>query len=81
MYTEEEKDALIEELRSMQGYDARCRSRQQTGRTVDDYADMELLYGKVLDFLLDNAVITDGGIRRTANSASESKSAACHGRV
>lgn len=40
------------------GYDEKT-IKTQTGRTMDEYVDMELLYGKVLDFLLDNAVITD----------------------
>lgn len=55
-YTEEEKEKLIENFEA-QGYDADA-IEQQTGRTVNDYAHIELLYEKVLDFLLDNATIT-----------------------
>lgn len=55
-YTEEEKEKLIENFEA-QGYDADA-IEQQTGRTVNDYAHIELLYEKVLDFLLDNAKIT-----------------------
>ena len=56
-YTEKEKDALIKNYKNA-GYDEKT-IKTQTGRTMDEYVDMELLYGKVLDFLLDNAVITD----------------------
>ena len=56
-YTEKEKDALIKNYENA-GYDEKT-IKTQTGRTMDEYVDMELLYGKVLDFLLDNAVITD----------------------
>lgn len=55
-YTEEEKEKLIENFEA-QGYDADA-IEQQTGRMVNDYAHIELLYEKVLDFLLDNAKIT-----------------------
>ena len=56
-YTKKEKDALIKNYKNA-GYDEKT-IKTQTGRTMDEYVDMELLYGKVLDFLLDNAVITD----------------------
>lgn len=56
-YTDKEKKALIKNYENA-GYDEKT-IKTQTGRTMDEYVDMELLYGKVLDFLLDNAVITD----------------------
>lgn len=55
-YTDEEKEKLIQNFEA-QGYDADS-IEQQTGRTLNDYVHIELLYEKVLDFLLDNANIT-----------------------
>lgn len=55
-YTDKEKEALIKSFEA-QGYDADA-IEQQTGRTLEDYVHIELLYEKVLDFLLDNANIT-----------------------
>ena len=54
-YTDEEKEKLISELEG-QGYtDETVKS--YTGRTMDQYAHIELLYEKVQDVLLDNAVV------------------------
>ncbi len=55
-YTERKRKQLIKNFEA-QGYDADA-IEQQTGRTVEDYVHIELLYEKVLDFLLDNAKIT-----------------------
>ncbi len=55
-YTKKEKKNLISSFEK-QGYDEDT-IEQQTGRTLDDYVHIELLYEKVLDFLLDNAKIT-----------------------
>ena len=55
-YTKKEKKNLISSFEK-QGYDEDT-IEQQTGRTLDDYVHTELLYEKVLDFLLDNAKIT-----------------------
>ena len=54
-YTEKEAEALISEFESM-GYDE-STIESQTGRTEDEYVRVELLYQKVLEFLLENAVI------------------------
>lgn len=54
-YTDKEADKLIEDFESM-GYDDEAIEKQ-TGRDVDDYVRIELLYQKVLEFLLDNAKI------------------------
>ena len=54
-YTDEEAEQLVAEFEAM-GYDA-ATIESQTGRKVDDYARMELLYQKVLQFLVDNAKI------------------------
>lgn len=54
-YTEKEEQALMADLKSM-GYDEKM-VKSQTGRTMDEYIRIELLYQKVLEFLLDNAVI------------------------
>lgn len=56
-YTDDEKEALIADFEK-QGYDEEA-IKKQTGRSLDGYAHIELLYGKVLDFLLDNAKIVD----------------------
>ncbi|MDO4485216.1 MAG: trigger factor [Bacillota bacterium] len=54
-YTEEEKEKLLADFEK-QGYDE-DEIEEQTGRTADEYVHIELLYQKVLDFLLENAVI------------------------
>lgn len=54
-YTQKEAEALRTDFESM-GYDDEM-IESQTGRTVEDYIRIELLYQKVLEFLLDNAVI------------------------
>jgi hypothetical protein len=41
------------------GYDA-STIKEQTGRPALDYARIQVLYDKVLSFLLDNAKITGG---------------------
>lgn len=55
-YTDKEKENLIKSFES-QGYDADA-IEQQTGRPLAEYVHIELLYEKVLDFLLDQAKIT-----------------------
>ena len=52
-YTDEEADALKQEIES-QGYTEEAVQRD-TGRTMEQYIDIELLYEKVLDFLGENA--------------------------
>ena len=59
-YTEEEKNQLIQIYES-QGYDNDAIV-EQTGRTMGDYVHIELLYSKVLDFLLENAEITGAAV-------------------
>ncbi len=54
-YTDEEKDAQIKELEG-QGYNDET-VKQYTGRTMEQYAHIKLLYDKVQDFLLENAKI------------------------
>lgn len=54
-YTDAEREALVQDFNN-QGYDAEA-IEAQTGRTLEDYVHIELLYQKVLDFLLDNAKI------------------------
>ena len=54
-YTDEEKTAMIDDFES-QGYDDKS-IQQQTGRTMDQYVCIQLLYEKVLDFILDNAKV------------------------
>ena len=54
-YTDKEKADLIADFEK-QGYDAEA-VEAQTGRELDEYAHIELLYGKVLDFLLEKAEI------------------------
>lgn len=56
-YTQKEKKKLIKEFEAS-GYDDKS-IKQQTGRDMDDYVRIELLYQKVLDFLLENAEITE----------------------
>lgn len=56
-YTKKEKNKLIKEFEAT-GYDDES-IEQQTGRDMDDYVRIELLYQKVLDFLLENANITE----------------------
>ena len=55
-YTDKERKALIADF-EQQGYDEDA-VKTQTGRTMDEYIHIELLYQKVLDFLLENANIT-----------------------
>jgi len=55
-YTEKEKEAMIADFEAT-GYDEES-IKSQTGRNIDEYAHIELLYQKVLDFLLENANIT-----------------------
>ena len=61
-YTDKEKDALISDFES-QGYDEKT-VESQTGRPMEEYAHIELLYEKVLDFLLENAEITGAAIEK-----------------
>ena len=56
-YTKKETKELIEQFEAT-GYDDKS-IKQQTGRDMDDYVRIELLYQKVLDFLLENAEITE----------------------
>lgn len=53
--TEKEKEALLTDFESM-GYDEDM-IKSQTGRTMDEYIRVEILYQKVLEFLLDQAEI------------------------
>ncbi len=55
--TKKEKEAQIEKYENA-GYDEKT-IKTQTGRDMDDYVEMELLYEKILDLLLDNANITE----------------------
>lgn len=55
-YTQEEKNKMIEDFEAA-GYDDKT-IETQTGRTMEEYVHIELLYQKVLDFLLENAEIT-----------------------
>ncbi len=54
-YTEEEANNFKKNIEA-QGYDEKSVERE-TGRTMDQYAHIELLYEKVLDFLQENAKI------------------------
>lgn len=54
-YTDEEKEAQFEEFEK-QGYDEEAIEKQ-TGRNADEYVHFELLYQKVLEFLVENAKI------------------------
>ena len=54
-YTDEEAEALVAEFEAM-GYD-KATIESQTGRTMDEYVRMELLYQKVLEFILNNAKV------------------------
>ncbi|MDO4869822.1 MAG: trigger factor [Bacillota bacterium] len=54
-YTDEEKDEMITQFEG-QGYTEE-NILQQTGRTMDEYVDIQLLYKKVLDLILDKANI------------------------
>lgn len=56
-YTDEEKEELLTQFEAT-GYTEEM-IEQQTGREMDDYLRMELLYQKVLEFLLENARITE----------------------
>lgn len=52
-YTDEEAEKLKSDFET-QGYNE-TSIQTQTGRTMEEYLHIELLYQKVLDFLLDNA--------------------------
>ena len=52
---EKEAETMLQNLKDS-GFDEES-IKEQTGRTVEDYIHVELLYEKVLDFLLDNAKI------------------------
>lgn len=52
-YSDKEVEDMLQSLKDS-GYDEDAIS-EQTGRTVDDYIHIELLYEKVLDFLLEKA--------------------------
>ncbi len=54
-YTNEEKEAMINEFLA-QGYDEGTMELQ-TGRSMDQYVCIQLLYDKVLDFILDQAKV------------------------
>ncbi len=54
-YTGKEKDAKIEEVKA-QGYDEDT-VKANTGRTMDQYVHINLLYDKVMDLVLENAKI------------------------
>ena len=54
-YTDEEADALQKNIET-QGYTDKT-VELETGRTMEQYVHIELLYEKVLDFLLENADI------------------------
>lgn len=54
-YTEEEAEEMISSFETM-GYDE-ATVKSQTGHDMDSYVRIELLYQKVLEFLLDNAKI------------------------
>lgn len=61
-YTDEEKQQLIENFQG-QGYDNEA-IEEQTGRSMGDYVHIELLYGKVLDMLLENAKIEGAAVSK-----------------
>lgn len=54
-YTKEEAESLQSDIES-QGYDEESVERE-TGRNMDEYVHIELLYEKVLEYLQDNADI------------------------
>ncbi|MDO5491827.1 MAG: trigger factor [Bacillota bacterium] len=54
-YSDEEKEKKIEEI-TAQGYDEES-VKSYTGRTMDQYAHINLLYEEVMDFILDNAKV------------------------
>ena len=56
-YTSEEKDKEIAEIES-QGYDDE-KVKAYTGRTMEGYAHIKILYDKVQDFILDNAKVKE----------------------
>lgn len=56
-YTDDEFDETVKEYEDA-GYDD-AAVKSQTGRTLKEYVRIELLYEKVLDFLLENAQITE----------------------
>ena len=54
-YSKDDKESKIEEIKTM-GYDEET-IQEQTGRTMDEYVHINLLYEKVLDFIVDNAKV------------------------
>lgn len=54
-YTDEEEEEMVSSFEKM-GYDEEM-VKSQTGHDMDSYVRIELLYQKVLEFLLDNAKI------------------------
>jgi len=54
-YTDKEKNEMIS-LFEAQGFDDKS-IKAQTGRSMDQYVCIQLLYEKVLDFILDNAKV------------------------
>lgn len=56
-YTDEELEKTISEMES-QGYTEET-VKSYTGRTMDQYAHIRLLYDKVQDFILDNAKVKE----------------------
>ena len=56
-YTDEEKDAAIAEIEG-QGYTEET-VKSYTGRTMDQYAHIKLLYDKVQDCILENAKVKE----------------------
>ena len=56
-YSKDEKEDEIKEIEGM-GYNEDS-IQEQTGRTMDEYVHINLLYKKVLDFIVDNAVVKE----------------------
>lgn len=54
-YTSEEAEQMLADFEK-QGYDEKA-IQEQTGRAADEYIHIELIYQKVLEFLVDNAQI------------------------
>ncbi|MBQ9707670.1 MAG: trigger factor [Firmicutes bacterium] len=55
-YTDKEAEEMLQQMKDS-GYDEDS-IKEQTGREAEDYIHIELLYEKVLDFLLENADVT-----------------------
>ena len=68
-YSKEDKEKKIEEIKSM-GYDEET-IQEQTGRTMDEYVHINLLYEKVLDFISDNAVVKKSEDKKTEETKAE----------